>query len=408
MIRQQKLLGLRFLSERDIQRKHKCLPNKLRCCSVSVSKKFSQIIIPQTIAEDINDAYGYMDKAMAFKNNKFAFRYKHYDGTLIAVNFDLHHIKSKEPLFCIIEETSGCKTKWRMRDQLFTEQNMMDQFCISPYQLSSSIRPHIGNDITLQQENRGEMIEHTFTNTKWSDIPLHCKKKSKQRRVLHMTNKEFIATLQQIQINKIHQMPILSVNDGVISVEKVLIIHLSEDRSIGISYKLESTSEKMIITGIYLDKSKLLTCHELAAPLHTPHCHCLDHFKTNIDELKIGNIYEEQNQINALRQANKELRKENKSPVIRYVKGVINDAGATITKNTKIALSAIKQIFNVHTIKQAIHNYLDSTHPHHQSSLIPMTDGSNSQNNPMSYITTICGSYATTTPLPPLNSSSVT
>ena len=92
------------------------LPNKCRKVIV-VSRELTQNIIPNRIKEKLYNVYEYMDKSMAFRNNKRAFA----DFEIVVINFNFHCKNTNQVLFCAIIKAKGFGArKWRMLDQLFS------------------------------------------------------------------------------------------------------------------------------------------------------------------------------------------------------------------------------------------------------------------------------------------------
>jgi len=77
---------------------------------------------------------------------------------------------------------------------------------------------------------------------------------------------------------------IVMFNESQCWIEFVKIFTICSN-DIGVSFKYDPDKDKTFVTGIHLDKQKILDNHQLLFPDHE--CHCLDDFVCNIDELRI-------------------------------------------------------------------------------------------------------------------------
>ena len=317
------MILIRSKQKNSIKKSNKLLPCK--CKGVMfIQKKFTENIIPNRIKEKINDIYEYIDKSLRFVDNKISFD----DGKFGIVNFDFHDKNTGEPLYCIIEKQNSDKRPWRMLNELCTKEIIGEKYGVSMNELPLSIWDSHNNDnLMLQNMDELNLVINIVKNTKsWHKLPIYGKVNNKQRRVLHLTKEEFVSKIRDTsEIRDI--LPVVSFDDKSLCIENIMIVKLTDNVDIGISFQMESI-KKIKVTGIHLDKNKILLHHQLASPQHN--CHCLDNFKSKYDDLKIGNVYDEQNQIKALKKENKKLRQHKKdktdkqTPSKQQVSNVIN------------------------------------------------------------------------------------
>ena len=283
-----------------------------RCIgTVQISKNMTTQIIPSAVKENISNLFYFMDKSMAFRENK-----KEIDnGKLIVINFGFHDKLTSEILYCVIRKNEMTKSKyrWAMMDRLFSEEQIFDEFelNISPNQLPKSkiFDAKIGQTNKIKNILKTQSMKRIFGKVQWHKIPIHSTVNNKHRKILYLTKKEFINRVTKCNKfnNRVNVIPIMNRQHCV---EHVYIVEIDYNVQIGVSIKLKLPKSSLQVIGIHLNKQFILNQHQLASPHHE--CHCLDDFVSDIDDIKIGNVDLEKNKIKDLQKRNEGLKTENK------------------------------------------------------------------------------------------------
>merc|ERR1712113_561394 len=206
-----------------------------------------------------------------------------------------HTKEKRRELYCILNKPRKSKSDskplpWHMKDRLFTAEMIESEYKIAPDLLPQSAQDQssfieclkeIDTVKTLLQQPT--IINRIIFKTKWHKIKIYSKRNNKERNVMHLTKNEFVIKCQN-KINPDSDNEILPIvvfdkhKKHYPSHQYILIMDLSEQHSIGISFKFNSKTGEIYVTGIHLDKESILMLHQLINPQHMESCTCLERF----------------------------------------------------------------------------------------------------------------------------------
>ena len=223
-------------------------------------------------------------------------------GEKRAINYGFHDMMSGEEAYCVIErqnesDPSSRNYKWKMRDALYYEKDLEEICGITKppkhFNLAQQCSEELkSKDVILDIINDGQSLDQLLSNTDWSKIDIFSKsKRPKAKRMTFSINKSEFLRICCNDINyracNDNLIPILMFDANSHWVEFVRIFNIHRDVDIGISMKCDVNTKKLSITGIHLDKQKILEQHHLLFPDHRD-AQYLDDFVCDIDELKIN------------------------------------------------------------------------------------------------------------------------
>merc|ERR1719229_840048 len=129
---------------------------------------------------------------------------------------------------------------------------------------------------------------------------------------LSFTTQQFKEKVKKCMKQNNILIPIIMFNkhDNTHWVEHILVIRIEESVDIGISLRFNNDNNKIEISGIHLDEEYIKNAHQFALPQHINECKCLDHWQSNITDLKIlGNLDDDENKIKNYEQRYKTMKK---------------------------------------------------------------------------------------------------
>jgi len=298
----------RLITPYDPNPKHRAKKN------IKISNELTEQIIPSVIKENIFNIYDYMDKTTAMQiDNEFN------NGKIRIINYDFHCKKTNKILYAVIKlsdkKSQKSRCKWQMEEKLYTADELFALEVTDECKINESMLPKSSrmNDQYQCQLNHGKKVENILKNkqkrdkimnqTKWQKVFIFNKKKTKERITLSATKHEFAKQCEQfVNGGEMKIIPSLMFGDDSYWsehsywIEYLLIIEYHKDVHIGISFKYNSIDNTVIPTGIHLDKDSILKQHQLGFPNH--YCQCLNNFRTNVHDFRIGNPDDLQNRIN--------------------------------------------------------------------------------------------------------------
>eukprot|EP01084_Bolivina_argentea_P314864 545402_1 len=285
--------------------------------SVAISRELTNKIIPRMIKQKFKRLYWFMNKSLIFKENKIV-----TNNNICVINYDFTDKKTNETLYCVVEaQDNQSKYKWRMYEDLFTTNQLKSKFNISHDQLPRSFRNNkMQTSYVTEIESTLKMkaTKIIFHQTKWTKVSVFTRKNNTQRMTLSITKTQFEKHLIQLCSNEKKLSPLIPIlvfeNNNKYHIEFIWIIRIS-DNDIGISLRYMKDTNIIKITGIHLDKQFILNQHQLISSQHCNECTCLKNFKSNINDLCIGNIDDQKNQNKNLRKQNNELKRKLKQVI---------------------------------------------------------------------------------------------
>ena len=322
---------------------------------VKISKRFTQEIIPNAIKEQIENLYNYMNKSLMFVTAKY---YPAPGDSLCIINYDFHDKLTGEALYCVIlKQEVDNKYQWKMSEQLYKEEDILNRFNVKKGDLPQPIRLFSLFSQKLASINSNDLLQTlTITKiiheTKWHNIPVRSKKNNKERSVLYVSTSEFRNKLKgYININPDNYsnlVPIIMDNvHNEFWIEHVWVLEIFASKynkytSIGISLQFDSVQQLIKVTGIHLNKDFLSKKHMLT-PCHYG-CHCLDNFISYYDDVKVGDIDGSKNNQKQLKRKIKQLKgyKDKNSYLKAFVEKVKNSI-----LDKQLAAEAAKILNNV-------------------------------------------------------------
>jgi len=309
--------------------------------------KFTEEKMPQIIHENIDNCYEYVLKTIAMQQyDKNIFN----NGEICIVNLDLHSkTNSTESLYLvsttIVDNDKKRHYRWNTESKLYI-QTEIDKKNISKDNLPKSSRQNEGfmnvhnvkhkiqDSLTkiIENDNNDQKLCTQFFKQKWNKLPVFNKlnksnkPENKLRITISITKEEFEKKLRYfIQEKKnndkqLNLIPIIMFNNTRQDRERyeihyIHIIRILDDErniktDIGISYQYLTKQDRIIATGIHLDRNMLYKQHQLVDPKHMTDCKCFDGFSSNITHFHCGNCDEAENKIKILTKTIDEHKQE--------------------------------------------------------------------------------------------------
>eukprot|EP01084_Bolivina_argentea_P049553 91124_1 len=256
--------------------------------------------------EEITD---YLNKSMALSHGLCGEKmYRFQNDTIRVINFGFYEVtenKENNELYGILQRKN--QTEWSLMDHLYTSVQIRNQFKIPIEQLPQSVRKSMmfkteqkmGSQIkkilmSFSDQKIGNeikkilMVQKIVQKTPWHNqkkVPMYKRYNGNKQMTLTFQKQTFIRELNE-NINSKEDMnliPIIMFDNVVFSMHFVWVVTIDRDQSIGISFRIDQN--RLIVTGIHLDKQYLQQQHQLVDPCHE--CHCLDSFKSNINDFRI-------------------------------------------------------------------------------------------------------------------------
>ena len=322
-------------NKRNKRKKAKQRKNVYELCNLQhikshckISKQFTFRMIPSRIREKISDVYIYIIQFISINYNGYyeTDQYKVFD-------FNFHNKDNDQSLYCIGIKTGSLK--YEIMDSLFTNNDLsmrfniyLNEYEITKQQKTASYANKIKQVTQKLNQVKSKIIRDT-QSTKWCKIPIYNQgniRNNRRKMTLSLTLDEFIdQCLDHIQTDEKNNdkdvlIPIIMYDNNNSKkpsscIEYLWIVTIEKCIDIGISIKYsDKTNNKFIVTGIHLNKEFLLYRHSLVSikPCNLcKRCDCFDKFTSNITDLSIGNVDDEQNKIKDLQKRLKIEKEEN-------------------------------------------------------------------------------------------------
>eukprot|EP01083_Nonionella_stella_P125490 379589_1 len=291
-------------------------PSYLRRNQIIISKSLTYRI-SNCIREHIENIYDFIGKLTAIAE---------YDGTVVVThnrtaklfNCGFHDKHSDEVVYLVaIANKTVMENQMPMRTQrslyvlnnaTYTQRQLYNMYKLHQRPKSwyeDNNITHITrkvNEIFLSTDTRRQIIH----KTKWHKMrvfhpqtKMQIKEYNKRRVTFSISKTEFIDTFTHFVDNERGVKPLIPIimfatADNGYRVEYIQFVSIREDSDIGISYVYNHRKNTIQPSGIHLNKNNILHQHQLADPHHD--CHCLDEFRSIIDDLHIGNPDQHLNQ----------------------------------------------------------------------------------------------------------------
>eukprot|EP01083_Nonionella_stella_P125491 379591_1 len=319
-------------------------PSYLRRNQIIISKSLTYRI-SNCIREHIENIYDFIGKLTAIAE---------YDGTVVVThnrtaklfNCGFHDKHSDEVVYLVaIANKTVMENQMPMRTQrslyvlnnaTYTQRQLYNMYKLHQRPKSwyeDNNITHITrkvNEIFLSTDTRRQIIH----KTKWHKMrvfhpqtKMQIKEYNKRRVTFSISKTEFIDTFTHFVDNERGVKPLIPIimfatADNGYRVEYIQFVSIREDSDIGISYVYNHRKNTIQPSGIHLNKNNILHQHQLADPHHD--CHCLDEFRSIIDDLHIGNPDEDKNRCKDLQKRLKCLQKSIRKKQVKHQHGVEN------------------------------------------------------------------------------------
>eukprot|EP01083_Nonionella_stella_P224594 799341_1 len=314
--------------------------NKMRISRQLVSILFN------CIRERIENIYDFIGKLTAIAE---------YDGTVMVINNNtvklfncgFHEKQSNEVLYLVAVANATMKRQhplsplFVMTNAVYTQHYIYNKYKLRQCPLSwyqNNNITHISNTSKVNEILLSTAMQRQIIfKTKWHKLPifhseskLEMKEYNKRRVTFLIKKTEFIEDVERFIHNESNAKPIkplvpiimFASDEERYRVEFVQIVRIREDSDIGISYFYNHRKNTIQPTGIHLNKNNILYQHQLTDPHHD--CHCLDEFRSIIDDLHIGNPDEDKNRCKDLQKRLKCLQKSIRKKQVKHQHGVEN------------------------------------------------------------------------------------
>ena len=232
---------------------------------IRIPHELTTHVAPETIKESINSIYRYIDILTGFHMDFDTKSRDNYYGAPMVINYGFHDMKGKQ-LWCILDRCSKRGYKWKMRNKLFYEQDLMalDLPIPKPIDLKELFSSELETQINIDKVlNNIESFTKLLNTTNWNNIDIFTKKIDNKKVVLTMEKNKFIAKCihqvhKNMEINADQKsIPILMFNpQKEPSIEFIKILEIAEYVNIGMSFKYDTHKSSVFVTGIHLDKYK--------------------------------------------------------------------------------------------------------------------------------------------------------
>jgi len=270
-------------------------PSTIRAIgNISIPLKLTKTIIPSRVnLKNIDNLYSYMDKLTALQWNEEDDQ-KLNIGDVKAMDYDLYDKDTGEKLYCLVRRQdvampSSRDFKWIMNKALYTSSELSEQF-IAPIELNTSIPL----DTTTVDKVLMKPISKILQKIDLNKIKVYKKQRATkkcQETRWTLTKQKFIEYCKN-NTDWTLIMISMSYNNTGNDPEYLSIIKTDPDEGdIGVSYKYDSNTDSIIITGFHIDKTAIMEQHLLAMPSkHHMECNCLNSWNDNpnITHLTIG------------------------------------------------------------------------------------------------------------------------
>eukprot|EP01084_Bolivina_argentea_P000916 1673_1 len=267
--------------------------------SVKVSRDVCNAISNQ-INENVVHLYSHIIKSTTLnENNEFMIQ---NDKTIRIFNCGFHHKITNETLYLVAEPYNQFNYQWKIMKNMFTANDIMNQFNITADKLPNSYESN--SDIKIQLSKQKDIINFIETpqfykfvtnSTPWikrDKIPIYNIKNNKNRITLSLSKQQFLKqvnnAVSNTSFNGNNVIPILmkNNNDNDHHVEYVQIVNIQPGCDIGIAYIFDE-NKQIKVAGIHIDAEFIRSQYELLFPGNK--CDILDHFTCVYDHLTIGN-----------------------------------------------------------------------------------------------------------------------
>ncbi len=187
----------------------------------------------------------------------------------------------------MVQQNSYRKSRYKMREELFTKNEICDLFNgiitnlpVSTRKWNENMINNTMNKIKKALCNPAMFCPKVIFNTKWHKVHIYTGN----------TNKKFIHTVTKFIYNDSNNnnkllIPIVMFSDTKYEIQYIQIMPLRDDVSIGISYAYIHYNKTIKVTGIHLKKMNILNQHQIIVSDHNREC--LNSFISIIDDLHV-------------------------------------------------------------------------------------------------------------------------
>eukprot|EP01083_Nonionella_stella_P066556 175344_1 len=292
-------------------------PNHRAQIFLTISRLFTQTILPNKVSQRIINVYVFLNKSTAMAHCRGNVVYFNHNSSFI-YNYYFCDKHTGERLYCIADKkcsNGNTHCHYEMRDDLFTQQEI-EQMHVSP-----PLSPRDSYEKVLHQK---EAFEHDLQScldtvigaVKWnhvrvfnaslSDLKQRRAQFNTKRRIIKMNRASFVDALQEF-VGELHSqitlIPIIMFLEDKrycdYRVEYVQIVRIEDGTDIGISYCYDD-DKAIQVAGIHVNKWQMMEQHQLIAGHHQ--CNCFDEFESRIDDIHIGNPDDDLNRLKDMKQ----------------------------------------------------------------------------------------------------------
>lgn len=270
-----------------------------------IPRQLSSVTIPSQIRERIpsSEVYWFMLQSIFMKNNNCVIE----NGEYRVFDFNFHDTEGQS-LYALAYRLDK---KWQLGDRLFSHNELWTKFeVVLDEHIENKFKRIEHNERIIRQKTEQLMNNKdiVINKTKWSKVPVYKRNSNRKSVKLTILNDEFESQChdyvrsQQNDAYQIIPIVIFDKNGKDYHIEYVWIISIEfENINIGISFKVDNDNNNnngLKVSGIHLDKQFLQHQHLLVNTRSCANgsgCHCFDNFTSYIDDLRIGNLKEEEN-----------------------------------------------------------------------------------------------------------------
>ena len=277
--------------------------------NIRIARNLTDVLIPERIRENIGNPYTFIDglTALQFNDKNGIIN----DGEYKILNYNFHDKETGEILYCIISKLNCLENrgyKWQMIEKLFTAKDIEKEYKIKSNELPLSsqnidiFKCGLSSEILIKNALlNNEQFVKFIKYTSWHKLVIFKKVSNIRRLTLSLSKERFIKSLNDINIKNIKLIPIVMFNNDKHWVEYILILRINNEPciDIGLSLRFDIENNKIICTGIHIDKQLLYQQHLLIANHlnENNECKCFDEWVSIINDLHIGNPDDMENQM---------------------------------------------------------------------------------------------------------------
>eukprot|EP01084_Bolivina_argentea_P001155 2116_1 len=183
-------------------------PNHRTQSFLTISRAFTQTILPSKVSQRITNVYAFINKstAMAYCDGNFV--YFHCNSSVI-YNYGLCDKQSDELLYCVADqkESKHKHCHYEMRDALFTLKDLEQMDLISPPSCRYPYAKLLHQKRSFEHKLRS-CILHVICAVKWNNVPVFTLRKSedKQRRTQFNTIRFVLKVTRDVFVHQLRQL----------------------------------------------------------------------------------------------------------------------------------------------------------------------------------------------------------